>query len=462
MSQQNVTEPQKSIPIFAEVDVLVVGGGPSGVAAAVSAARAGSKTLLVERHGFLGGMWTAGLVLTLAGYNCWLKPYYRCVDGIGGEWLHRATSKGFAEDNLGWVVNSDPDGMKLIADELVLEAGAQILFHTWVSDPIVRNQRVEGVYIENVEGRSAILAKTTIDATGNGDVIYRASTDWTKGDTLQPLTLAFDLGNVKPDPAISHTKPRKLPIGPEPVELSGNTLRSNASRRLDVPVDYAQIEEDRKTKDLPLFGGPWFGGLWKDVVWMNTVRVIGDGSNAQELTNAEVQGRKDAFKLTEYFRNVIPGFENARIQRMAPQIGVRETRRLIGEYTLKEDDVRSEATFKDAIGLGCWSIDIHPNSAKANHSMYVPLPYQIPYRCLLPKTIDGLLAAGRCISVDRNALASVRVGATCTVTGQAAGLAAALAVQSNKQLRNIDIRVLQRMLVEQKALIDLPQKDSVQ
>jgi hypothetical protein len=460
MSQRNVTEPQKSIPIYAEVDVLVVGGGPSGVAAAVAASRAGARTLLVERHGFLGGMWTAGLVLTLAGYNCWLKPYYRCVDGIGGEWLRHATSKGLAEDNLGWVVNSDPEGMKLVADALLEEAGVDILFHTWVADPIVHEKRIEGAFIENVEGRRAILSKVTIDATGNGDMIYRASDDWEKGETLQPMTLAFDLGNVKPDPKVSHTEPRELPIGPKAIELTGDTLRGNASRRLDVAIDYAQIENDRESKDLPLFGGPWFGGLWKDVVWMNTVRIVGDGSNATDLTRAEIQGRKDAFKLTEYFRGAIPGFSDARIQRMGPQIGVRETRRLVGEYTLSAADVRNEATFDDAIGLGCWSIDIHPNTAKANHSMYVPLPYQIPYRCLVPRSAEGLLAAGRCISVDREALASIRVGATCTVTGHAAGIAAALAVRSKTPPRSIDISELQQTLRKQNALIDLPQKVS--
>jgi hypothetical protein len=454
----NVREEARSIPVRQEADVLVIGGGPSGVAAAVAAARTGAKTVLVERHGFLGGMWTAGLVTTLAGYNSWLKPYYRCVDGVGGEWLRKATERGFAEDNAGWVLNSDAEGMKLIADALIEDAGVVPVYHTWAAQPIVENRRVVGAFVENVEGRQAIMAKVTVDCTGNGDVIYRSGAAYNKGDTLQPLTLGFDIGNIAPDPNISHTEPRCIPIGPEPVELTGDTLKANASRRLDIEIDYDKISADRKAGKIPNYGGPWFGGLWKDVAWVNTVRVVADGSLNDELTTAEIQGRKDAFALNDYFRQTLPGFENARIQRAGAQIGVRETRRLDGEYILSSKDVRNEAEFDDVIGVGCWSIDIHPNEAKSNHAMFVPRPFQIPYRALVPKDMGSLLAAGRCMSVDRDALATIRVGATCCVTGQAAGAAAALAAAKNVQPADVDLPRLQSVLREQNAILDLPQK----
>jgi hypothetical protein len=451
-----IEEPARSIPVLEKVDVLIVGGGPAGVAAAVGAARCNKKVLLVERYGFLGGMWTAGLVLTLAGFNSWLKPYPRCVDGIGGEWLRRATERGFAEDNPGWVLNSEPDGMKLIADELIEEAGVIPLYHSWAATPIVENRRVFGVYVENVDGRSAILADITVDCTGNGDMIFRSGAEWIKGNTLQPLTLAFDFGNVHPNPAISHEQPRCLPIGPEPVLLSGQLLKTNASRRLDVELDYDKFNKDRLDGNLPLFGGPWVGGLHKDVVWMNTVRVVADGSVAGELTTAEIRGRKDAFKLTEYFKKNIPGFEKGRIQRLAAQIGVRETRRLKGLYVLSGDDVRRCTPFPDTIGLGCWSIDIHPTETQTNHSMYVPLPFHIPYGSLIPTETGGLLCAGRCISVDREALASVRVGATCCVTGHAAGVAAALCAEKALQPFELSPGDLQAELRNQKAMLELP------
>lgn len=457
-SMQMISEQPRKTPVRYETDVLVVGGGPSGVAAAVAAARMDARVVLVERYGFLGGMWTAGLVLTLAGYNCWLKPYYRCVDGVGGEWVRRATAKGFAEDNAGWVLNSDAEGMKLIADEMITEAGVIPVFHTWAAEPIVENGSVKGILFENVEGRGAIRARVTVDCTGNGDMVFRSGASYRKGKTLQPMTLAFDLGNVHPNPHASHTEPRCIPIGPEPVNLAGGTLKSNASRRLDIEIDYDRIMADREAGKLPLFGGPWFGGLWKDVAWVNTVRVAADGSLNEELTAAEIQGRKDAQTLTDYFRRTVPGFEQARIQRTGAQIGVRETRTLDGLYTLTGSDIRRGCEFPDAIGLGCWSIDIHPTTARANHDMYVPLPYQIPFRALVPKDMGSLLAAGRCMSVDREALASIRVGATCCVTGQAAGVAAALSAKGGTQPRDIDTGRLQEVLRSQETLIDLPQR----
>lgn len=457
-TEKKILQKEHFIPILDHVDVLVAGGGPAGVAAAVGAARCGMKTILIERHGFLGGMWTAGLVLTLAGYNSWLKPYYRCADGVAGEWLRRAVAQGFAEDNHGWVLNSEAEGMKLVADQLIEEAGVKPLYHTWVCDPLVEDRHICGAFIENVEGRFAVLAKRTIDCTGNGDILYRSGAEWIKGETLQPLTLAFDIGNVNPDPTISHTEPRCIPIGPDVIELEGKLLRENASRRLDIPVDYVKLNQDKNTENLPLFGGPWFGGLWKDVAWTNTVRVVADGSDMFELTRAEIQGRKDAFRLLEYFKGHIPRFEQARIQRAGAQIGVRETRRLVGRYTLSGDDIRSEAEFDDAVGVGCWSIDIHPTEAEANHAMYVPKPYQIPYRSLIPEDMGNLLCAGRCISADRIALASVRVGATCAVTGHAAGVAAAESIRQDVQPADVNIRSVQTILEEQKAIIQLPQK----
>lgn len=449
-----IREKPRDIPVWEDVDVLVVGGGPSGVAAAAGAARAGGRCAIVERLGSFGGMWTNGLVLTLAGYNSWLRPYRRCVDGIGGEWLRRAASRGFAEDNPGWVVNSEPEGMKLIADEILKDAGVIPLLHCYAGDPIIEDDRLEGMYLETIEGRVAVLSRVVVDCTGDGSVFYRAGADFEKGKTLQPMSLAFEMGNVEPDPAIPHDEPRLIPIGPEATELAGELLKQNASRRLDVRIDYDRIAADAKGGLLPrVFGGPWFGGLWKDVVWINSVRVPGDATSARELTNAEMQAREDAHALVRYFRATVPGFEGGRLQRAGSVIGVRETRRLKGRYTLTGDDVVASREFDDAIGLGCWSIDVHPTTALPNHSMFVPRPFQIPYRTLVPETLDGLLVAGRCISVDRIALASVRVGATCTVTGHAAGVAAALAARSGKSPAALEAKAVREELGSQSAIL---------
>lgn len=456
MGVKVIRELARDIEIADEVDVLIIGGGPAGVSAAVAAARAGGTVFLVERHGFLGGMWTAGMVLTLAGYNSWLRPYQRCVAGIPGEWLARATALGGAEDNESWVLNSDPEVMKLVADQLLAEAGVRCLFHTWAAHPVMSGQHVRGVFVENVEGRTAILAKVTIDCTGNGDVLARAGAHWEKGRTLQPMTMPFRVGNVDLDPAVDHSAPVRIPIGPDPQLLQEPLLSAYASRRRDVTVDQEAMRQGRAWNELPAYGGPWFGGLEKDVVWVNTTRIHGDASDAAELTRAEIQGRKDTAAVVAYFRAHVAGFENARLLQTSTQIGVRETRRLIGRYMLTADDIRGRPQFADSVAVGCWPIDVHPAGEVGIHAMYVPLPYQIPFRCLVPQNVGNLLVAGRCVSVTREALGSVRVGATCSALGQAAGVAATLSAQQGIQPIDVDARLLREVLISQGAIVDPP------
>jgi flavin-dependent dehydrogenase len=213
IESNHISEPARNTSVLSRVDVLVVGGGPAGVSAAVAAARAGAKTMLVEQHGALGGMWTMGLVTTLAGYNLWLRPYTRCVDGVPGEWLRRATEMGLAEDNDSWVLNSDAEGMKLVADTLIEEAGVEYLYHTWCASAIMDGTQLKGAIVENVDGRGAILADVTVDCTGNGDLLERSGADWVKGNTLQPMTMPFRIGQLNLDPSRSHIEIRHIPIG---------------------------------------------------------------------------------------------------------------------------------------------------------------------------------------------------------------------------------------------------------
>ena len=334
-------EPARTVEVIAELDVLVVGGGPAGVCAAVAAARAGARTMIVERHGFVGGMWTAGMVLTLAGYNCWLRPYPRCVFGIPGEWLARGAALGGAEDSESWVLNSDPETLKLVGDQLLEEAGVLCLYHTWAADPIVADGRISGALVENVDGRRAILSSVTVDATGNGDVAERAGASWKKGPKLQPMTMAFSVTGARPDPTIDHAAPVRIPIGPEPTFLQDPLASQYASRRRDVQYDVAKMRRAQQSGRLPVYGGPWFGGLEKDTVWVNTTRLYGDASNAADLTRAEMRGRRDVDSIFRYYRDEFPGFENAHLAQTGPQIGVRETLRIMGEKTLLGQDIRA-------------------------------------------------------------------------------------------------------------------------
>lgn len=454
----HITEPARDVAVYSDVDVLVVGGGPTGVAAAVGAARAGARTLLIEHHGFLGGMWTAGMVLTLAGFNSWLRPYDRCVEGIAGEWIHRAAEAGGATIDRGFVINSDPETMKRVADELITEAGVEVLFHTWGCTPLMDGDRVAGAFIENVDGRHVIRAGATIDCTGNGDMAARSGAAWVKAAALQPMTMPFRMAGARLDPNTPHDPETILPIGPDAGLLSDPILTEFSSVRRDVPVDHAAMRAAREAGELPMYGGPWFGGLEKEIVWVNSTRIVGDASDAKDLSRAEIEGRRDSQAIAGYLREHVPGLEGTWLMQTSTQIGVRETRRLDGEHVLTGDEVRDGAVFEDSIGVGCWPIDIHPTEkVVGTHAMFVPAPFDLPYRMLLPQGVDGLLVAGRCASTDRDALGSVRVGATCAAMGHAAGVAAAVAVRDGVRVRDADVPEVQRILIEQGAIISAAQ-----
>jgi hypothetical protein len=448
------TEKEKAIGIIGEIDVLVVGGGPAGIGAAIGAARAGTSVMIVEAAGSFGGMWTNGLVITLAGFNNWLRPYQRCVNGVMGEWLELAGKDGGSENNRSWVLNSDPEMMKLAADEMLLENGVKCLLHTWMADVIKEGQDLKGVIVENVDGRKAILAKVVVDCTGNGDVFVRADAPFHIAPELQPMTLPFYLAEVETGKKIPFEEELVVPFGPEPGFLGEPLLSEYTSRRRDVDIDRKKLNSDKGI--LPYFGGPWFGGLRKNYPWVNTTRVYGSAVNATELTAAEMEARKNVYEIVSYYRKECDGFENSWLMKTASTIGIRETRRLDGVYTLTKEDIVANRSFPDPVALGVWPIDVHPQKGQIGmHDMYVPLPYQIPFRALLPKALNNLVVAGRCISTDRQAIGSVRVGATCGALGHAAGIAAALSAKSDLPLQSLDYADIWKELNNQHAITEL-------
>ncbi len=448
-------EKAREIDIIDEVDVLVVGGGPAGIGAAVGSARAGASVMIIEAMGSFGGMWTNGMVITLAGFNNWLRPYQRCVNGVMGEWLSLAEKKGGAENNRSWVLNSDPEIMKLVADNMLIGNNVKCLLHTWMADVILGDGCLKGVIVENVDGRKAILAKVIVDCTGNGDVFARAGEPFFISDELQPMTLPFYLAEVDKTGEIPFEEELIIPFGPEPGFLREPLLSEYTSRRRDVQVDKNKLKEAAGKGTLPYFGGPWFGGLRKRYPWVNTTRVYGSAVNAAELTAAEVEGRKNTHEIVEFYKKEFKGFEHSWLMKTASTIGIRETRRLDGIYTLTKEDIVSNSKFSDSIALGTWPVDVHPPKGQSGmHEMYVPLPYQIPFRALLPKNNDNLIVAGRCISTDREAMGTVRVGATCGAIGHAAGIAGALSAKSGNTLKTLQYKDIKQELINQNALIE--------
>jgi len=430
---------EQRIPIVKRVDIVIVGGGPAGIVSALASARNRAKTLLIERFGALGGMAISGLSL-LTFHDTHGQQVIR---GIAQEIIDRLAdvngTLGHIEARLERKVLRtltpiDPEKMKVVVLEMIKDSEVDLSLYTWGVNSIVSDKKIEGIIIESKSGRQAILAKRVIDATGDADIAYKAGVKINKGrpqdGKMQPVSLPFIVGNVDM---------KKLK------EVS--------------PQQWKEIcEQGNKAGELPQTVGKfWYTPLpMKRLISINSTRVLNiDGTNVFDLTRAEIKLREQVFQVLSFLRKRVPGFQSSILVKTAPQVGIRETRRIVGKYVLSGEDVINERNFHDTIARGAYPIDIHNPSGIGTN--FTPLKsggsYGIPYRCLIPKHIQGLLVAGRCISVDYKALASVRVMATCMAMGQAAGTAAARSIKENKALSDISISELQKTLKEQKAII---------
>ncbi len=425
MSDKHITEPQRETPVVAEVDVVVVGAGPAGLPAAIAAARTGADVLLIEKHGFLGGMMTAGGVQNIRKFN---DGKNQVIGGIGAELVERIRDTGGTEHTPTnyTCIRQDPEITKMVAQEMVLESGVKVLLHTMLVGAIVENGVVMGVLVENKSGRGAVLAKAVVDATGDGDVICRSGAEYEKSDgELQPMSLTFVIGGV---------------------ECWDNVQPSEMKQAVAKALEDGTFPATRRPALFPM----WREGF----VYANATRIPADGTDAWALTEAEFEGRRQVTGLLEWLRENAPGYENAFLVSTAPQVGLRETRRLVGLYTLTRDDVLEYRDFDDNIARAAYRIDIHyPGRGGESKYLEEGRSYGIPYRCLVPKRMDGLLAAGRCISTTHEGLGSVRVMGTGMATGHAAGVAAALSAKQNTQPRHLNISQIQQTLRDQNAIL---------
>lgn len=434
---RTLTEPSRETPVFGEYDVVVLGGGPAGMAAAVAAARAGRSTLLVERYGFLGGMGTAAGVTNFCGLHANVHGDIRqVVHGVAGDLLARIEALGglnAPHSLFGKTVAQayDTAAYKIAADELLRAAGVQVLFHALAAGVVMASPRqVAALLVETKSGRMAVLARSFIDCSGDGDLAAWAGAPYEKGDgqgnMLYPSTM-FRLNGIDPQRA-----------GKAWEVIPQLMLKAEAEGRYQFP---------RKT---PIVRPQKSGIEWRvNLTQLANARGNAmDGTDARELSEAETLGRRQIASVASFLREV-PGFENAYIVDIAPQVGIRETRRVQGHYMLTESDVLQCASFDDTIGVNGWPLELHlkgdvefrwpqiPESRGFNH---------LPYRMTVPMGLDNLWVAGRCASMTHEAQSAARVTGACFVMGQAAGTAADLALSAGCSSQAVDTAALQARL----------------
>jgi hypothetical protein len=447
---RKIEEPARQIPVLMDVDIAVVGGGTTGPLAAIAAARQGKRVVLIERFGSLGGNLTLGLNTKpsgalLGGLPLEIWNLARSTGAAGADYVAKTKTGG-----VNIASPCDPEIMKMLLTRLCADSGVQILFETLVSRPIMDGNTIIGVVVENKSGRSFIGAKVVIDCSADGDVAAAAGAPFVMGSgeegedlKMQPVGIYFTMADV------------------DLVKLARWARTTDDIPAQAIPDDDAQLDY-----------GLWLTGFNKTVqaykretgadlprenitlktanglMYVNATRVLNvDVFSPVEFSGAIIECYRQIEDYAKFLIEKVPGFEKARISQIAPVLGVRETRHIEGEYTLTTEDVMHGRPFDDTIGVDVSAFDIH--APKGEDVDFQGLkPYEIPYRCMVPKGVEQLLVAGRCISADHGAHGRSRNMPACMATGQAAGIAASIAVGSNTTVRHVPTESLQSILRE--------------
>jgi len=462
-----IKELERKIPILTETEVLVVGGGPAGISAAIAAAREEVDTILLERYGYFGGVITQAMIGTITWYR-----YANTIDagGIALEFEQRAKEMGATIDIIGKIKNKDmkaqleQEGLlvndqptyevldtelfKFVVDQMVKEEKITPLLHCYVTDVIKEGDTIMGVITESKSGRQAILAKRVIDATGDADVAFHAGVPFRKSpkDELMEVTVNFGCSGINIGKFLMY-----IYLNPGKIGDWGETTDDDAfSTYLIEPFNKAR-EAGEIPEDVTI------ESYWTnytdagEITSFNGIHMKNiDPTNVWDLTKAEIEGRKRVIWAVNALKKYTPGFKKARLRTIGCSLGTRESRKIIGEYMITESDVRDQARFEDSIGICPEFIDGYGIAIMPITGRY----FQVPYRIMLPQKVENLLVAGRCVAGDKISHAATRQMCCCIVTGQAAGVAAALSIKQQRKCREIDIIELQKVLKIQGVRID--------
>lgn len=431
MENYETIHAEREIKVAGNYDVVVCGGGPAGFIAAIAAARQGVKTALVERYGFLGGMATAGLVnpLSVFTYNG-----VKVAGGIPWEFIERlqSTGAGLIEQPLGNVA-FDPEKYKLVCQRMVLESGVDLFMHSYISGCLKNGNRISHVIFENKNGSEALEAKIFIDCTGDADLASMAGVPMqeSEGRPLQPLSSYFILGGVD-------TSTRMMQ------EAIHHNRQGENCHCLPVREKLLEMKDEL---GIPEFGGPWFcTTLLPGVITVNMSRASGNVCDNRDFTRAECQLREDSYRMAGILKENFEEFRNSYILAVSPQAGVRESRRIKGIHTVTGEEYLNAVHYGDSMAMGAHPVDIHVAAGAAQNITFLKTPGFVPYRAMIAEAFPNLLVAGRCLSADKTAFASLRVQASCMDMGQAAGIAAALCAAGGCDVQDADIPEVQARL----------------
>jgi hypothetical protein len=457
-----IDEPNRNVPILTETDVLVIGGGPAGISAALAAAREGVDTMLVERYGCFGGVITQAMIGTIAWYR-----YSKTIDagGIGLEFEKRAKKMG-ATINIfgniknkdmrasleqeGLIVNGEPtyeildtEIFKFLVDQMIQEAGITPLLHCYVTDVIMEENIITGVITESKSGRQAIMAKRIIDATGDADIAFHAGVPFRKSpkNELMEVTVNWGCSGINIGKFLMYVY-----LNPGKIGDWGETQNEDAfSTYLVEPFNKAK--EAGEIPDDVTIESYWTNYTDAgEITSFNGIHMTDiDPTDVWDLTKAEIEGRRRVLWAVNALKKYTPGFKKARLRSIGSSLGVRESRKIIGEYIITESDVRNQAKFEDSIGICPEFIDGYGIAIMPITGRY----FQVPYGILVPKKVENLLVAGRCVAGDKISHAATRQMCCCIVTGQGAGVAAAISIKNNTTCRKVDITEVQDSLKKQ-------------